>query len=104
MNDLILVESQSARNDQLLDFSDERAKEVLVKVDALLHFAQANNQELATTEQVAAFYGVPLKTVKSSFNRHRDEFLSDGVKVFRSKDLRQLKGIMRLSPTTPHFH
>lgn len=97
MDELILIESKSARDSQISTFSDKRAKEIMDRAKALVHFAQVGSQELATNEQMAAYYEVPVETIKGCFRDHREEFMSDGVQAVRGKDLKFAKGIIPLA-------
>ncbi|MEO0375516.1 MAG: DNA-binding protein [Cyanobacteria bacterium P01_A01_bin.17] len=100
ISESVLIESKAARNNQLVYVSHERAKEVLDKAKALVHFAQVGSQELATVEQIAEFYEIPEGTVKTVFRDHRNEFLSDGTKSFKGKELRDVRAIIALASQT----
>jgi hypothetical protein len=88
-NEQVLLESPSARSSQLTQIED-RAEELLSKAKAL-HFNVWQGTGIATTEQVAEFYEVPIKTIESALNSHRSEFDSDGLKVLKGEDLKLLK-------------
>lgn len=45
------------------------------------------NTEYATTEQVARYYEVDIEAINSIVNRNRDELESDGMKIFKKKDI-----------------
>lgn len=81
----VLLESQTARTSQLEQIED-RAEELLSKAKAL-HFNVWQGEGAATTEQVASFYEVSIKTVNSALRIHRTEFDLDGLKVLRGKGL-----------------
>lgn len=85
----VLVESKFARDDCLTVVDDARAQDVLSKAKALL-WASWQESAIATTEQVAEFYEVPVKTVQTSAKTNRNEFESDGLKVLRGKDLKDV--------------
>jgi hypothetical protein len=85
----VLLESQTARTSQLAQVED-RAEELLNKAKAL-HFNVWQGTGIATTEQVAEFYEVPIETVNSAIKYHRAELQSDGLKSFTRKDLKSLK-------------
>lgn len=97
-SELILIESKSARDIQLANATHEKAEDVLSKAKALLHFVVHQGSKIATTEQVAEFYEVSTETIQKAFQRHRDEFESDGVKVLKGKALKDV--VDRLSTTS----
>lgn len=82
----VLLESPAARNAQLAQIDSDRAEELLNKAKAL-HFNVCQGTGIATTEQVAEFYEVPIETVIKAAKRHRSEFQSDGLKVLRVQEL-----------------
>jgi hypothetical protein len=84
-NEQVLLESQTARNTQIAQIED-RSEELLNKAK-VLHFNVWQGVGSATTEQVAEFYEVSIKTVNSALRIHRTEFDSDGLKVLRGKGL-----------------
>jgi hypothetical protein len=88
-NEQVLLESQAARSSQLAQIND-RAEELLSKAKAL-HFNVWQGTGIATTEQVADFYGVPIETVKSAVKYHKTEFDADGLKSVTGKELKSLK-------------
>jgi hypothetical protein len=94
-NDQVLLESQVARSSQLAQIED-RAEELLSKAK-VLHFNVWQGTGIATTEQVAEFYEVPIKTVETVLQRNRKEFDSDGLKVLRGKELGSVTFIMKVT-------
>jgi hypothetical protein len=88
-NEQVLLESQAARSSQLAQIED-RAEELLSKAKAL-HFNVWQGTGIATTEQVAEFYEVPVKTIETVLQRNREEFNSDGLRTITSKELKELK-------------
>lgn len=101
-NDLILVESATRRNEVMEGVAgDEKALEAMNKAKALT-MAMWQGQAVATSEQLAEFYGVPGETLRTVFRRNREEFQSDGVKVARGKKaISELCFIMKQSSNTP---
>ncbi len=95
-----LTESKILRNKELAKTSDEQTQKILYKVKEL-YFAVWQGIGRATRQQIADFYGVAEETIDTNFRRHREEFLSDGVKVFTGEDLRKVRFIMNLSPSSP---
>jgi hypothetical protein len=88
-NEQVLLESQTARSSQLAQLED-RAEELLSKAKAL-HFNVWQGNGIATTEQVAGFYEVPIKTIETVLQRNREEFNSDELRTITSKELKELK-------------
>jgi len=97
----VLIESKSARNEQLANTTNERAEEILSKVKALLHFAQYQGDKIASTEAVAEFYEVPEDTVRQVVKRHRDELKSDGLETLSGKQLKDVRDKLSLRSKTP---
>jgi hypothetical protein len=93
MNELVLLESRTARQDRLTDISDDRAIETINKAKALL-MASWQGTGIATTAQMAEYYEVPEDTVQSTAKRNREELESDGLKTIKGKDLRSVVSIM----------
>lgn len=77
LSDSVLVESKSARDNQLEYITHERATETLTKVKAL-YFVLWKGVGTATTGQMAEFYEVSSDVVQKVIQRHRDELESDG--------------------------
>jgi hypothetical protein len=94
-NEQVLLESQAARSSQLAKIED-RAEELLSKAKAL-HFNVWQGTGIATTEQVAEFYEVPIKTIEAILQRNREEFNSDGLKVLRGKELKSVTFTMQVT-------
>jgi|GEM_PF-2157132 len=94
ISESVLVESRTARDSQLKNLSQERAEEILNKVKSL-YFALWQGVGVATTEQMAEFYEVHLNTVRATFSRSKDkeEFLEDGLREIRGKELKALQSI-----------
>lgn len=92
-NQLVLLESRTAREDRLTDLDDTRALEAINKAKALV-MAMWQGTGIATTEQVAEYYEVPEDTVGKVYRRNREEFASDGVKVLKGKDLKDVSDIL----------
>jgi hypothetical protein len=98
--DIVLVESRSAREDQMASMSHDRAQGILEKVKGIL-FALWKGQGVATTSQMAEFYQVPEDTVQSVIKGHRDEFNADGLKVLSGKALRDVVSFLDTSSSAP---
>ena len=88
MKEIIRNEEELAVRKDLRDAAIERV-EVLDKVKMLFLVPQ---MMMATTEQVADYYEVPLVTIKTCYLRNKDEIDLDGVKVKTGQDFSQLIG------------
>jgi phage antirepressor YoqD-like protein len=77
-----LMESKDARN-TLID-----RVEVLGKVKLLTMLPDDLH---VTTQMAANYYEVDLEAVRKILQRHRDEFITDGVTLLRDNDLQQYK-------------
>jgi len=86
----ILLESKTARNGQLTQFSHEAASDVLSKAKALV-FALWQGTGAATTQQMAEYYEVPVDAVESVLRRHRNELKPDGVIILTGNQLKTFK-------------
>ena len=95
----VLIESKSARNNQLERMSHEGAQSILEKIKTL-YFALWNGVGIATTEQLSNFYEVPVGTIRPLLKPHKDEFESDGVRTIRCKALKDARCVIQLPPET----
>jgi hypothetical protein len=91
-DDLILIESQFARTKRMTGMTDSLAISNLNKAKALT-MALYQGMGVATTEQMAEYYEVPVKTVQSCVFDNKDEFALDGLRVVKGEDLNALKNI-----------
>ena len=85
MDDAIILESVSLRQ----ALCSEKNTEILQKVGNLILLP---NHGFAMAEQVAEFYKVPIRTIRTIIARHRDELESDGYKVLTGKEFEQRYG------------
>lgn len=97
--DSVLIESKSARDNHLERVSHDNAQDTLNKLKSL-YFALWTGEGIATTEQLADFYEVPVGTIRPLLKPHKDEFESDGVKTLRSKALKDARCVIQLAPET----
>lgn len=88
--DSVLVESISARSQQMASLDDDRATEVLNKAKAIV-FAMWQGTGTATTEQIADYYEVSVDTVQKVIQRHREELEPDGLVTLKGKSLKALR-------------
>lgn len=97
ISELILIESETARNLQLEKFSHDQSEAILIQVKSLYFALWKGNKIISTNELVDFFELDSTATVRQVFNRHKQEFTSDGVKTIKGKDLRQVRDIMSRS-------
>lgn len=93
LSDSVLVESKSARDNQLARLSHDRALEIVNKAKGLL-VALWQGTGVTTTEEIARYYEVESSVVRHASKQHRDELLSDGWREVKGKeDLKALRSI-----------
>lgn len=85
MDDVVILESVSLRQALCTDENTE----ILQRVGNLILLP---NHGFATAEQVAEFYGVSVKTIRTIVARHRDELERDGYRVFTRKEFEKHYG------------
>lgn len=100
MNDLILLESVSARNEKLTTLTQDAALDHLNKAKSLI-MAMWQGTGIATTQQLAEYYEVSEDTVQSAIKNNRDEFVSDGLKVLKGKELKDVVSLIDTTSKTP---
>ena len=98
MNDLILLESVSARNEKLTALTQDTALDHLNKAKSLV-MAMWQGMGVATTEQMADYYDVSVDAIESVIRRNKDELQSDGLKVLKGKELKEVVVILTESQT-----
>ncbi len=98
MNDstLVLTESKSARADKMGNVTHDSAMNALCKAKALV-MAMWQGVNVATTEQMADYYQVPVETIKTILLRNRDELASDGVRTIKGKELKDVRFTVNLT-------
>lgn len=92
LSESVLVESKSARDNQLEQMAHSRAQEILNKVKSL-YFALWQGTGAATTDQMREFYEVKTDAVEAALRRCRSEFESDGLKTVKGKQLKDFKHV-----------
>lgn len=92
LSDSVLIESKSARENQLKNVSHDRANEILSKIKTL-YVALWQGIGYATTEQVVEFYETKTDAVESALRRYRAEFESDGLKTLKGRQLKSFKDV-----------
>ena len=95
LSDSVLIESKSARENQLKNVSHDRANEILSKIKTL-YVALWQGIGCATTEQVVEFYETKTDAVESALRRYRSEFESDGLKTLKGRQLKSFKDVSAL--------
>ena len=92
----LLEESKTIRDESITQLrSQANEEQVLNKVKALM-FAVWEGKSRVTRRQLAEFYEVSIETIDSNQQSHVEEFSRDGVKVYRGKDLKEAKRVLRL--------
>ncbi len=102
LSDSVLIESRTARDDQLGNMPHQKAQSIIEKVKGL-YFALWKGVGIATTEAMADFYSVPEVNIRQLLKNHREEFDSDGLKTLRGKALKDVSYPLSLSSTPPHL-
>jgi DNA replication protein DnaC len=93
-NELLFVESKTARDQGLTELKAQHLEElVLNKVKALV-FAVWKAVGRISRQQLADFYEVSIDSIDKNYQRHKDEFDIDGVEVLRGKDLKEVRDIL----------
>lgn len=92
LSDSVLIESKSARENQLKNVSHDRALEILTKIKTL-YVALWQGIGASTTEQVVEFYETKTDAVESALRRYRSEFESDGLKTLKGRQLKSFKDV-----------
>ena len=101
LSDEFLVESKSARDRSLTELRVQHSEqEILNKVKSLF-FAVWQDVGRVSRQQLADFYEVSIVSIDKNYQRHKDEFDIDGVKVIRGKDLKYLRDKLSLSSSSP---
>lgn len=99
VSDLVLIESKSARDNQLERLTHDSAQDILNRVKSL-YFALWKGIGTATTEQLADFYEVPEVNIRQLIKPHQKEFELDGLKVARGKELKDASNPFLLATKT----
>ena len=85
VSDSVLVESKSARDNQLERVPHERALEILNKAKALL-VALWKGTGVTTTKEIARYYEVESSVVRHASKQHRDELSNDGWREVKGQE------------------
>ena len=96
MNENALIESSEIRTKVMITHTDEQALDLLNKAKALV-MAMWQGLGRATSEEIAAYYEVPVTTVNSAVTRNADELKSDGLVTVKGEELKEVKGTMRFT-------
>lgn len=92
VSESVLLESKSARDNQMLQIPHERACDLLNKLKAL-YFAIWSGIGASTTAQMARFYEVDIDAIESVLRRHRDELELDGVQTLKGSPVKAFKDV-----------
>ena len=93
INQNVLVESKTARDETLSITSSERIEYVFKKVKALVLLP---NNTYVTTEMASSYYEVGLEAINSLIKDHREELLIDGLKVLTGNELKSFKDFCQI--------
>lgn len=99
-SDGVLLESRSARDEQLMVISDNQAERYLNKVKSVF-FGVWQGTGYLTIQKTAEFYEVSQDSLDKNYQRNSDEFLSDGARVAKGADLKDVRDIMSLTSKRP---
>lgn len=99
LSDSVLIESKSARDNQLERVSHDSAQTILNKVKAL-YFALWQGTGAATTLAMREFFEVNIDAIEAALRRCRTEFESDGLKIIKGKLLKDFKHVSALEAET----
>jgi hypothetical protein len=102
LTELAFVESKSLRDHQLATVSHDRSVEILNRVKSI-YFSLWQGIGTATTGQIAEFYEVSQDVVQKALQRHRDEFIDDGLKTLRGKQLKDAADTLSIPSKTSQF-
>lgn len=83
------VDSKQARDMELAKYDSDQALDILCKAKTLV-MAYWQNEQFATTKQLAEYFVVPVRTLNQTRSRHADEFNSDGLLKLTRKTLKTL--------------
>ena len=90
-NEQILTESKTARENTIKEMTDKRADEIFTKVKAIALLPDNTN---TTVYMVSDYFEVNKKLIEYHIKQNKDELLSDGLKVLKSKELKDFKGYL----------
>lgn len=90
-NEVILMESRTARQDTIINTNDERMTEIFSKVKGLVLLPDDTH---VTLKMVADYYEVDNKVIEWVIGEHKEELIEDGLKVFKGKELKEFKGFL----------
>jgi hypothetical protein len=90
--------SKAARDKYLTNFTDHGAFEALNRAKALIMAISPSHKKTrryALTSEVAEYYGVAQRTIRTQVEKNKDEFTSDGVRVVTKAEAQALFGVGR---------
>ena len=93
INQNVLVESKTARDETLSIINSERIEYVFKKVKALILLPDNTH---VTTEMASSYYEVGLEAINSLIKDHREELLVDGLKVLTGDELKSFKDFCQI--------
>ena len=96
------TESKTLRDCQIVDLSDEKVEEILVKIKSL-YFTLWQGTGTTTTSALSEYYEVSVETIQKVIQRHREELKSDGLKSIRGRALKDVADSLSISKKTPRL-
>lgn len=90
MDNNILLESKTARNEQLAKFSNEQTLEYLNKAKSII-MAVWKGKGFCTNKELAEYYEIPYRTLKDLVKRHGDELQADGMRTIIGEEVREMR-------------
>ena len=96
-----LIESKSVRDESIAELKMQYSEEQVLNKIKVLFFAVWQDVGRVSRQQLADFYEVSVSTIDSNYQRNKEEFESDGVKVLRGGSLKDVRRIMRLTSKSP---
>jgi len=81
----VLRESAAARQSELSYLSNDRAKEIILRVKPI-HFARWSGIDFITVPQLAVFLSLSQEKIRNLFRTRFDEFRNDGIKRVRDTE------------------
>jgi hypothetical protein len=93
--------SKAARDKYLTNFTDHSAFEALNRAKALVMAISPSHKKTrryALTSEVADYYEVSAKSIRTQLGRNRDEFTGDGVRIVTKIEAEALSLNLRLTP------
>ncbi len=92
-------QARDIRDSQLSSFTQEKSLHALNKAKSLV-MAYWHGETIATTKQVANFFGITTDSLQKVVSRHRDELNTDGLRKLEGKELQAAKDALSVAVKT----